>query len=114
MGAPRFDGPGWIPGSNLRLRILYGLAGWRGKEERGRGEGPGRFTYPGDRGPGKPGAARAHRVSSGRGVDASGVMGGDSKGDTRTYPEGSPGLSRAPGGVPPTTKAAAPCASTFP
>ncbi|MDQ0387456.1 hypothetical protein J2S54_004276 [Streptomyces sp. DSM 42143] len=47
MGAPRFDGPGWIPGSNLRLRILYGLAGWRGKEERGRGEGPGRFTYPG-------------------------------------------------------------------
>ncbi|OSC50261.1 hypothetical protein B5181_40340, partial [Streptomyces sp. 4F] len=37
MGAPRFDGPGWIPGSNLRLGILYGLAGRRGKEGHGRG-----------------------------------------------------------------------------
>ncbi len=40
-------------------------------------------------------------MNSGTGVDASVAPGGDSKGDTRTYPEGSPaGSTERPGGVP--------------
>ncbi|GAA2599877.1 hypothetical protein GCM10010424_57770 [Streptomyces lienomycini] len=37
----------------------------------------------------EPGAVRVGRVNSGPGVDASDAQGGNPKGDTRTYPEGS-------------------------
>jgi hypothetical protein len=71
----------WVPGSNFGLVILYGADGDRGKEARGRVVSAGRFTYPGDVGWREPKGAGVRRVNSGRGVDASGVPGRDSKGD---------------------------------
>lgn len=71
----------WIPGSNFGSLILYGADGDRGKRAGGRVAGAGMFTYPGDIGGMGPVGAGVCRVNSGRGVDASGVPGRDSKGD---------------------------------
>ncbi|AXL88979.1 hypothetical protein C4J65_12130 [Streptomyces sp. CB09001] len=97
--------------------MLYGVEGRHGKDAGGRVEGVGKFTYQSDEGVGRAVAGRVGRVNSGTGVDVSEVTGGDSKGDTRTYPEGSPaGSPSDPAASPasPTTKAADSCASTSP
>lgn len=80
-------GPG-VPGSNLLVGILYGAADGEGKAAAVRPEVVARFTYPGDPGLSRTVISRAHRVSSGREVDASRGKGGNPKGDARTYPEG--------------------------
>ncbi|OMI89419.1 hypothetical protein BSZ07_15405 [Streptomyces sp. M1013] len=94
--------------------ILYGLEGRHGKEAGDRVEGlrssPIRVTGAAG-GPGTPGV---DRVNAGPGVDASDALGGDSKGDTRTYPEGSPAGPPSAPAASPTTKAADSCASTSP
>ncbi|QFX86354.1 hypothetical protein GEV49_23960 [Streptomyces sp. SYP-A7193] len=94
--------------------MLYGLEGRHGKQAGVRAEGAGKFTYPSDGWGWKARSAGVDRVNSGPGVDASGALGGDPKGDTRTYPEGlPPGPPSAPAASP-TTKAADSCASTSP
>ncbi len=70
-----------IPGSNFGLVILYGTDGDRGKEAGPGSRAAGMFTYPGDVRGVEPETAGVCRVNPGRGVDASGAPGRDSKGD---------------------------------
>ncbi|NEC35919.1 hypothetical protein G3I66_22505 [Streptomyces rubrogriseus] len=94
--------------------ILYGVEGRRGKDAGGRVEGVGRFTYQSDAGERSGRDRGVGRVNSGTGVDVSEATGGDSKGDTRTYPESSSAGPPSAPAVSPTTKAADSCASTSP
>ncbi|NEV86499.1 hypothetical protein GUR47_07410 [Streptomyces tendae] len=94
--------------------ILYGVEGWHGKDAGGRVEGVGRFTYQSGAGQRRGPDCGVGRVNSGTGVDVSDPMGGDPKGDTRTYPEGSPAGQPSAPAASPTTKAADSCASTSP
>lgn len=80
-----------VPGSNFWLGILYGAPGRGGKDVAARVGGAGTFAYPGDSRACEPITAGVPRVNSGREVDGSEGVGGDSIGDTRTYPEGPPG-----------------------
>ena len=80
-----------VPGSNFWLGILYGAPGRGGKDVAARVGGAGTFAYPGDSRASEPITAGMPRVNSGREVDGSEGVGGDSIGDTRTYPEGPPG-----------------------
>lgn len=80
MSVPRSVGPG-VPGSNLLVGILYGAADGEGKAAAVRAEVVARFTYPGDPELSRPVISRAHRVSSGREVDASRGKGRNPKED---------------------------------
>ncbi len=107
-----------VPGSNFWLGILYGAPGRGGKDVAERVGGAGTFAYPGDLRAREPITAGVPRVNFGREVDGSEGVGGDSIGDTRTYPEGPPG-----GAAPPAERSSPrhsdyesgqPCASTSP